>query len=99
MGWRWTPVAGLTLVGAAFFLVAAAYVWRRRGSSSSSAAATSLVLMLLATTEWSLTYIVELTATDLAVKELWGDPSTSASSCSARPGSRSRSCTPGAGGW
>jgi PAS domain S-box-containing protein len=73
IGWRWTPVAALTLAGAAFFLAAALYVWRRRDGASSPAAATSLVLVLLAATEWSLTYIVELTATDLAVKELWGD--------------------------
>jgi len=73
MGWRWTPAAALTLLGAAFFLVAARYVWRRRDSSGSTTAATSLVLLLLATTEWSLAYIVELTATSPAVKELWGD--------------------------
>jgi signal transduction histidine kinase len=73
MAWRWTPTAVLTLAGAAFFLVTAAYVWRMRGRSSSSAAATSLVLLLLATTQWSLAYIVELTATDLATKEFWGD--------------------------
>jgi PAS domain S-box-containing protein len=73
MGWRWTPAAALTLLGAAFFLIAARYVWRRRDSSGSTTAATSLVLMLLATTEWSLAYIVELTATSPAVKELWGD--------------------------
>jgi signal transduction histidine kinase len=69
MTWRWSAAGWLMLGGAAFFAVAVGYVWRRRGD----ALAVSLLVMLLAALEWSVTYAFELSAGDLADRQLWGD--------------------------
>ena len=69
MTWRFTAAGWLMLGGAAFFAVAVGYVWRRRGD----ALAVSLLVMLLAALEWSVAYALELSAGDLAARQLWGD--------------------------
>ena len=69
MTWRWSAAGWLMLGGAAFFAVAVGYVWRRRGD----ALAVSLLVMLLAALEWSVTYAFELSAGDVAGRQLWGD--------------------------
>jgi signal transduction histidine kinase len=69
MSWRWSAAGWLMLGGAAFFAVAVGYVWRRRGD----ALAVSLLVMLLAALEWSVTYAFELSARNLANRQLWGD--------------------------
>jgi PAS domain S-box-containing protein len=69
MSWRWSAAGWLMLGGAAFFAVAVAYVWRRRGD----ALAVSLLVMLLAGLAWSVAYALELSSTDPATRQLWGD--------------------------
>jgi PAS domain S-box-containing protein len=69
MSWRWSAAGWLMLGGAAFFAVAVGYVWRRRGD----ALAVSLLVMLLAGLAWSVAYALELSSTDPATRQLWGD--------------------------
>jgi PAS domain-containing protein len=69
MSWRWSAAGWLMLGGAAFFAAAVAYVWRRRGD----ALAVSLLVMLLAGLAWSVAYALELSSTDPATRQLWGD--------------------------
>jgi PAS domain S-box-containing protein len=69
MTWRWSAAGWLMLGGAAFLAVAVGYVWRRRGD----ALAVSLLVMLLAALGWSVTYALELSSTDPAARQLWGD--------------------------
>jgi PAS domain S-box-containing protein len=67
--WQWTGAGVAMLATTAVFVVMAVYVWRRRGGSAGAALALVLVALLL----WAGTYAAELSATDLAAKERWGD--------------------------
>jgi PAS domain S-box-containing protein len=67
--WQWSGAGVAMLATTAVFVVMAAYVWRRRGGSAGAALALVLVALLL----WAGTYAAELSATDLAAKERWGD--------------------------
>ena len=67
--WQWTGAGLAMLATTAVFVVMAVYVWRRRGGSAGAALALVLVALLL----WAGTYAAELSATDLAAKERWGD--------------------------
>ncbi len=67
--WQWSGAGVAMLATTAVFVVMAVYVWRRRGGSAGAALALVLVALLL----WAGTYAAELSATDLAAKERWGD--------------------------
>ena len=67
--WQWTGAGLAMLATTAVFVAMAVYVWRRRGGSAGAALALVLVALLL----WAGTYAAELSATDLAAKERWGD--------------------------
>src|SRR6266508_1997550 len=67
--WQWTPAGVATLAATVVFVGLAAYVWRRRGGSAGAALALVLVAVLL----WAAAYAAELGATELAVKQRWGD--------------------------
>ena len=67
--WQWTGAGVAMLATTAVFVVMAVYVWRRRGGSAGAALALVMVALLL----WAGTYAAELSATDLAAKERWGD--------------------------
>ena len=69
MTWRWSGTSLVLLAGAGCLTACAAYVSRYRRSLT----ATSLVVVLVATTQWSITYAFELSATALATKQLLGD--------------------------
>jgi PAS domain S-box-containing protein len=69
MTWRWSGTSLVLLAGAGCLTACAAYVSRYRRSAT----ATSLVVVLVATTQWSVTYAFELSATTLATKQLLGD--------------------------
>jgi PAS domain S-box-containing protein len=68
MGWHWY-FSALALAGGACLALYAFYVWRHRRSS----AGTSLAVVLAAAGWWSLAYALELAATELPTKLLWGD--------------------------
>jgi signal transduction histidine kinase len=61
--------SAMALAGGACLAVYAAYVWRRRRASAGA----SLAVVLAAAGWWGLAYALELAATDLSVKLLWGD--------------------------
>jgi PAS domain S-box-containing protein len=67
--WQWSGAGVAMLATTAVFVAMAVYVWRRRGGSAGAALALVLVALLL----WAGTYAAELSATDLAAKERWGD--------------------------
>jgi PAS domain S-box-containing protein len=67
--WQWTGAGLAMLATTAVFVAMAVYVWRRRGGSAGAALALVLVALLL----WAGTYAAELSATDVAAKERWGD--------------------------
>jgi PAS domain S-box-containing protein len=68
MGWHWY-FSALALAGGACLALYAYYVWRHRRSS----AGTSLAVVLAAAGWWGLAYALELAATELPTKLLWGD--------------------------
>jgi signal transduction histidine kinase len=68
VSWHWT-FSALALAGGACLAGYACYVWRRRRAS----AGTSLAVMLAAAGWWGLAYALELAATRLDTKLLWGD--------------------------
>lgn len=61
-------LAVLLGLGAAVYLATAAYVWRRRRAVGGRA----LTVLLLAAGEWTLCYLVEVSATGRGAIELWG---------------------------
>ena len=67
--WQWTPAGVATIAATVVFVGLAAYVWRRRSGSAGAALALVLVAVLL----WAAAYAAELGATELAVKQRWGD--------------------------
>jgi signal transduction histidine kinase len=67
--WQWTPAGVATLAATLVFVGLAAYVWRRRSGSAGAA----LTLVLVAVLLWAAAYAAELGATELAVKQRWGD--------------------------
>src|SRR6266508_4221877 len=68
MGWHWY-FSALALAGGACLGLYAFYVWRRRRA----AAGASLAVVLAAAGWWGLAYALELAATELSAKLLWGD--------------------------
>ncbi len=68
MGWHWY-FSALALVGGACLAVYASYVWRRRRASAGA----SLAVVLAAASWWGLAYAIELAATRLSTRLLWGD--------------------------
>ena len=68
MGWHWY-FSALALTGGACLGLYAFYVWRRRRA----AAGASLAVVLAAAGWWGLAYALELAATELSTKLLWGD--------------------------
>ena len=68
MGQHWF-FSAMALAGGACLAVYAFYVWRHRRASAGA----SLVVVLAAAGWWSLTYGLELAATDLSTKLRWGD--------------------------
>jgi PAS domain S-box-containing protein len=61
--------SALALVGGACLAVYASYVWRRRRASAGA----SLAVVLAAAGWWGLAYAIELAATRLSTRLLWGD--------------------------
>jgi PAS domain S-box-containing protein len=68
VGWHWY-FSALALVGGACLAVYASYVWRRRRASAGA----SLAVVLAAAGWWGLAYAIELAATRLSTRLLWGD--------------------------
>ena len=68
MSWHWW-FSALALAGGACLASYAYYVWRRRQASAGA----SLAVVLAAAGWWSLAYSLELGATQLSTKLLWGD--------------------------
>jgi PAS domain S-box-containing protein len=68
MGWHWY-FSALALAGGACLALYAYYVWRHRRSSAGA----SLAVVLAAAGWWGLAYALELAATELPAKLLWGD--------------------------
>jgi len=68
VGWHWY-FSALALVGGACLAVYASYVWRRRRASAGA----SLAVVLAAASWWGLAYAIELAATRLSTRLLWGD--------------------------
>jgi PAS domain S-box-containing protein len=68
MGWHWY-FSALALAGGACLAAYAFYVWRHRRAS----AGTTLTVVLAAAGWWGLAYALELAATSLPTKLLWGD--------------------------
>lgn len=68
MGWHWY-FSALALVGGACLAVYAFYVWRHRRASAGA----SLAVVLAAAGWWGLAYAIELAATRLSTRLLWGD--------------------------
>jgi len=68
VGWHWY-FSALALTGGACLGLYAFYVWRRRRA----AAGASLAVVLAAAGWWGLAYALELAATELSTKLLWGD--------------------------
>jgi signal transduction histidine kinase len=68
MGWHWY-FSALALAGGASLALYAFYVWRRRRASAGA----SLAVVLAAAGWWGLAYALELAATELSTKLLWGD--------------------------
>jgi signal transduction histidine kinase len=68
VGWHWY-FSALALAGGASLALYAFYVWRRRRASAGA----SLAVVLAAAGWWGLAYALELAATELSTKLLWGD--------------------------
>jgi len=68
VGWHWY-FSALALTGGACLGLYACYVWRRRRASAGA----SLAVVLAAAGWWGLAYALELAATELSTKLLWGD--------------------------
>jgi PAS domain S-box-containing protein len=68
VGWHWY-FSALALVGGCCLAVYASYVWRRRRASAGA----SLAVVLAAAGWWGLAYAIELAATRLSTRLLWGD--------------------------
>jgi PAS domain S-box-containing protein len=68
MGWHWY-FSALALASGACLALYAFYVWRRRRASAGA----SLAVVLAAAGWWGLAYAIELAATELPTKLLWGD--------------------------
>src|SRR6266508_2893719 len=68
MGWHWY-FSALALAGGVSLALYAFYVWRRRRASAGA----SLAVVLAAAGWWGLAYAIELAATELPTKLLWGD--------------------------
>jgi signal transduction histidine kinase len=68
VGWHWY-FSALALAGGACLALYAVYVWRRRRASAGA----SLAVVLAAAGWWGLAYALELAATELSTKLLWGD--------------------------
>jgi PAS domain S-box-containing protein len=68
VGWHWY-FSALALGGGACLAVYTFYVWRRRRASAGA----SLAVMLAAAGWWGLAYAIELAATRLSTRLLWGD--------------------------
>lgn len=67
MVWQWSPYIVPLLVAAAVSAALAVYAWQRRPTPG----ATWFALLMLAVAEWSLTYALELSSSDLSAKVLW----------------------------
>ncbi|HEV8373333.1 MAG TPA: histidine kinase N-terminal 7TM domain-containing protein, partial [Actinomycetota bacterium] len=68
MGWHWY-FSALALAGGICLAAYAFYVWRRRRASAGA----SLTVVLAAAGWWSLAYALELGATNLSTRLMWGD--------------------------
>ncbi len=68
VSWHWW-FSALALAGGACLASYASYVWRRRRASAGA----SLAVVLAAAGWWGLAYALELGATRLSTKLLWGD--------------------------
>ncbi|HEY8556880.1 MAG TPA: histidine kinase N-terminal 7TM domain-containing protein, partial [Actinomycetes bacterium] len=68
MGQQWF-FSAMALAGGVLLTVYAFYVWRHRRASAGA----SLAVALAAAGWWGLAYALELAATDLPTKLLWGD--------------------------
>jgi PAS domain S-box-containing protein len=68
VGWHWY-FSAMALAAGACLAVYAFYVWRHRRASAGA----SLAVVLAAAGWWSLAYALELAATELPTKLLWGD--------------------------
>jgi signal transduction histidine kinase len=68
VGWHWY-FSALALAGGACLTLYAWYVWRHRRSSAGA----SLAVVLAAAGWWGLAYALELAATELPTRQLWGD--------------------------
>jgi PAS domain-containing protein len=68
VGWHWY-FSALALAGGACLALYAFYVWRRRRASAGA----SLAVVLAAAGWWGLAYALELAATELPARLLWGD--------------------------
>jgi PAS domain S-box-containing protein len=68
VGWHWY-FSALALGGGTCLAVYAFYVWRRRRAT----AAASLAVVLAAAGWWGLAYAIELAASRLSTRLLWGD--------------------------
>jgi PAS domain S-box-containing protein len=68
VGWHWY-FSAMALAAGACLAVYAFYVWRHRRASAGA----SLAVVLAAAGWWSLAYALELAATSLSTKLLWGD--------------------------
>jgi PAS domain S-box-containing protein len=66
---RWSPAGGLLVAGALLVTVAIVFVWRRRATTT----IVGLLAVLLGAVLWSVCSALELSARDLAGRELWGD--------------------------
>jgi PAS domain S-box-containing protein len=68
VGWHWY-FSALALAGGICLAAYAFYAWRRRRASAGA----SLTVVLAAAGWWSLAYALELGATNLSTRLLWGD--------------------------
>jgi signal transduction histidine kinase len=68
VGWHWY-FSALALAGGVCLGAYAFYVWRRRRASAGA----SLTVVLAAAGWWSLAYALELGATNLSTRLMWGD--------------------------
>ena len=94
VSWHWY-FSALALAGGACLALYAFYVWRRRRASAGA----SLVVVLAAAGWWGLAYALELAATNLPTKLLWGDAKWLGVALLPPAGSRSSCSTPaGTGG-
>jgi PAS domain S-box-containing protein len=69
VSWRWSPAGGLLVGGAFLVAVAIMVVWRRRSTPT----IVGLLAVLAGAVLWSVCSALELSAGDLAGRELWGD--------------------------